>query len=105
MTHYPKIQLQLRKTLKPAAYTITISHVVICNNVRRSCDRASLMYSFSITNKMQHCTVFFIAVNALHVSGGFSTHHQELKTLHTESRICQACLLLPLAVRATPDAV
>ena len=33
----------------------------------------------SITNKMQHYTIFFIIVNALHVSGGFSAHHQELK--------------------------
>jgi hypothetical protein len=28
---------------------------------------------------MQHYTIFFIAVNAVHVSGGFSAHHQELK--------------------------
>ena len=28
---------------------------------------------------MQCYTIFFIAVNALHVSGGFSAHHQELK--------------------------
>jgi hypothetical protein len=28
---------------------------------------------------MQRYTVFFIIVNAVHVSGGFSTHHQELK--------------------------
>jgi len=28
---------------------------------------------------MQCYTVFFIIVNALHVLGGFSTHHQELK--------------------------
>jgi hypothetical protein len=27
---------------------------------------------------MQRYTVFFIVVNALHVSGGFSAHHQEL---------------------------
>ena len=33
----------------------------------------------SITNKMQRYTIFFITVNALHVSGGYSTHHQELK--------------------------
>jgi len=46
---------------------------------------------------MQHYTIFFITVNALHVSGGFSTHHQELKIVHTASGICQACLLLPLA--------
>jgi len=28
---------------------------------------------------MLRYTVFFITVNALHVSGGFSAHHQELK--------------------------
>jgi len=28
---------------------------------------------------MQRYTMFFIIVNALHVSGGFSAHHQELK--------------------------
>jgi len=50
---------------------------------------------------MQHYTIFFIAVNALHVSGGFSAHHQELKTVLTASGICQACLLLPLAVAAS----
>jgi hypothetical protein len=46
---------------------------------------------------MQRYTIFFIAVEALHVSGGFSAHHQELKTVHTASGICQACLLLPLS--------
>ena len=28
---------------------------------------------------MQRYTIFFITVNALHASGGFSAHHQELK--------------------------
>ena len=42
-------------------------------------DRASLMYFLSITNKMQRYTIFFITVNTLCVSGGFSAHHQELK--------------------------
>jgi hypothetical protein len=42
---------------------------------------------------MQRYTMFFITVNALHVSGGFSAHHQELKTA--------ACLLLPPAVAAS----
>ena len=28
---------------------------------------------------MQCYTMFFITANALHVSGGFSAHHQELK--------------------------
>ena len=34
----------------------------------------------SITNQMQRSTIFFITVKALHVSGGFSAHHQELKS-------------------------
>jgi len=38
---------------------------------------------------MQHYTIFFIAVNALHVSDDFSAHHQ-LKTVHTASGTCQA---------------
>jgi len=33
----------------------------------------------STTNKMQRFIIFFIIVYALHVSGGFSAHHQELK--------------------------
>jgi len=28
---------------------------------------------------MQRYAIFFITVNSLHVSGGFSAHHQELK--------------------------
>jgi hypothetical protein len=32
---------------------------------------------------MQSYTIFFIAVNAVDVSGGFSSHHQELK-LYTQ---------------------
>jgi hypothetical protein len=28
---------------------------------------------------MQRYTGFFITINAVHVSGGFSAHHQELK--------------------------
>jgi hypothetical protein len=31
------------------------------------------------TNKMQRITIFFIVFKALHVSGGFPAHHQELK--------------------------
>ena len=51
----------------------------------------------SITNKMKRCTILFIIVNALHVSSGFSAHHQGLKSVHAASGICQTCLLLPLA--------
>jgi hypothetical protein len=35
-------------------------------------------FPLNLTNKMQRYTIFFIAVNALHVSGDFSAHHQEL---------------------------
>jgi hypothetical protein len=56
------------------------------------------LISLNITNKMQRYTIFLIAVNALHVSGGFFAHHQEHKTVYTASGTCQACLLIPLAV-------
>jgi hypothetical protein len=50
---------------------------------------------------MQRYTIFFITVNVLHVSGGFSAHYQELKTVQTASGLFQAFLLLPLAVTAS----
>jgi hypothetical protein len=35
---------------------------------------------------MQRCIILFIIVNALHVSSGFSAHHQELKSVqHTQT--------------------
>jgi hypothetical protein len=39
---------------------------------------------------MQRYTMVFITINALHVSGGSSAHHQELKTVYTASGIFQA---------------
>jgi hypothetical protein len=44
----------------------------------------------STTNNMQRYTMVFITINALHVSGGSSTHHHELKTVYTASCICRA---------------
>jgi hypothetical protein len=52
------------------------------------CDRRRKTYS-SKTNKMQRYTVVFITINALHISGGSSAHHQELKTVYTASGICR----------------
>jgi hypothetical protein len=43
----------------------------------------------STTNKMQHYTMIFVTINALHVSGGSSAHHQDLKTVYTASCICR----------------
>jgi hypothetical protein len=50
-------------------------------------------------DEMLHNGVF--TVNALHVSGGSSAHHQELKTVYTASGICQAFLLLYFVDRAS----
>jgi len=36
---------------------------------------------------MQRYTIFFIIVNDLTISGGFSAHHRELKKLYTQRRV------------------
>jgi hypothetical protein len=43
---------------------------------------------------MQPYTIFFIAVSALHVSGGFSTHNQELKLYISQILSVQLELLM-----------
>ena len=55
---------------------------------------------------MHQCIKFILFLNdTLHVSDGISVHHQEFKTVHTATRICQnrhCCLLAsgyPLASR------
>jgi hypothetical protein len=50
----------------------------------------------STTDEMQRYTMFFIVVSALHVSSGFSAHHQELKNCICSISTCQTCVLLPL---------
>jgi len=51
-----------------------------------------------------HLSSLFYWINTLHVSDGFSVHHQELKTVHTATGVSQTdiadCLLagtFPLA--------
>ena len=39
---------------------------------------------------MQRYTMVFITINAVHVWGGSSAYHQELKTVYTASGICRA---------------
>jgi hypothetical protein len=39
----------------------------------------------SATNKTQRYTLYLLLWNAVHVSGGSSAHHQELKTVYTAS--------------------
>jgi hypothetical protein len=43
---------------------------------------------------MQRCTIFFIAVSAVHVSGGFFAHHQELKIQNCTHSIWSVLSLL-----------
>ena len=55
-------------------------------------------YFYSKTTYMHQCINFILFWNdTLHVSDGPSVHHQELKTVHTITGICQTdtavCLL------------
>ena len=54
--------------------------------------------TYSNITKIQRYTIVFIIVNALHVWGGSSAHHQELKTVQTASGICRGLLLLTAIV-------
>ena len=42
-------------------------------------DEHNVLLSLNTSNKMQRYTIFFIVVNAVHVSSGLSAHRQELK--------------------------
>jgi len=57
-----------------------------------------ILYFYSKTNQMHQCINFILFWNdTLHVSDGLSVHHQEFKTVHTATGICQTdtadCLL------------
>ena len=54
---------------------------------------------------MQRYTIYLFLHNALHVSGGSSAHHQELKTVYTTSGTFVTSLLLPATVSSTKVAV
>ena len=60
---------------------------------------SELMTKYSniyISSKMQHYTVYFIW--KLHVSGGTSTHHQELKQLYLQHLLFATPLVLSAAI-------
>jgi len=52
---------------------------------------------------MQRCTIFFITVSTLHVSGCFSAHHQELKN-YTHSIGYKSSLLTATASSSSKQA-
>jgi hypothetical protein len=68
-TGHPSISHLFKETDEVSLYHILQDKFDINGTVHREC------ILLSITNKMQRYTVFFITVNALHVSGGFSAHH------------------------------
>ena len=49
-----------------------------------------VVYFYIKTNQMHQCIKFILFWNdTLHVSDGLSVHHQEFKTVHTATGICQ----------------
>jgi hypothetical protein len=57
-----------------------------------------VIYFYSTTNEMHQFLKFILFCSStLHVSDGLSLHHQQCKTVHTASGVCQtdsaACLL------------
>jgi hypothetical protein len=70
-------------------------------------DIAEILRSISsnITNKMQRYTIFFITVNALHVSGGFSAHHQELKNCTHSIWYMSSLLAANVSIASLPISV
>jgi hypothetical protein len=59
----------------------------------------------SIIDKKQRYTIVFITINALHISGGSSAHHQELKTVHTQHRVFVKLFLLLTAITSELELV
>jgi len=57
-----------------------------------------LYIPLSITNKMQRYTILFITVNAVHVSGRFPAHHQELKNCTHSIGYMSSLLAAPVSV-------
>jgi hypothetical protein len=55
-------------------------------------------YILSISNKMQHYTVYLYLETALHVSGGTSAHHQERIQLYLQHLVFVRPLLLTAAI-------
>jgi len=69
-----------------------------CTNLYKTNKYFIYIYFYSNTNQMHQCLKFILFSNdTLHVSDGLSVHHQEFKTVHTATGICQrdsaVCLL------------
>ena len=68
-----------------------MTYMLLLNCALKLVEEIILFHMYlNITNKMQRYTMIFITINALHVSGGSSARHQELKTVYSASGICRA---------------
>ena len=72
---------------------------------KRTAKYSQIFLSFDVheTNQMHQCIKFILFwSNTLHVSDGLTVHHQEFKTLHTATSICETdtavCLLVCLVL-------
>jgi len=63
---------------------VTERYVGVCA-AKRPMQRTRCELFQNITNKMQRYTIYLFLWNSLHVPGGSSAHHQELKTVFTAS--------------------
>ena len=62
---------------------------IYSGSIRRT-QQSNVTYFYSKTNHMHQCLNFILFWNkTLHVSDGLSVHHQEFKTVHTATGICQ----------------
>jgi hypothetical protein len=66
------------------SFCYTVATLIRLINLTSMGPRIANVFS-SITNKMQRYTIYLFLWNALHVSGGSSAHHQELKTVYKAS--------------------
>ena len=82
--------LCVKESVSPQGCHVTslrTCRILRCSDSHRT--ESGQLYSQSTTKKMRRFSIYFFLQDALHVSDGFSVHHQELKTAHTASGICQ----------------
>ena len=74
-----------------------VRHPKICIWSLTFIEPCIVIYFYSITNYIHQCIKFILFGVTLLVSDGLSVHHQEFKTVHTATGICQTdtadCLL------------
>jgi len=65
------------------------TNFTLVERIRCDVETANKVFFYGKPNQMHQCLKFIYWSNALHVSDGLSVHHQELKTVHTATGICQ----------------